>query len=593
MRDSPFVFLDDARSGSERQILLSDPERVISITDPDELESAFRAIDNATRNGLHAAGFFSYELGYFLEPHLASIAPKTRDVPLLWLALFRQKRVFSGDEGARWLAENVQGRAYSGPLRFGDDEEGYGKKFRRAQEYIRAGDVYQINLTFPGHFHFCGDPLALYARLRMRAKAGQGSFVFDGTRSILSLSPELFFSIDDNQITAMPMKGTAPRAQEGRADAALRDALARSEKDRAENLMIVDLIRNDLGRLAKTGAVQARDLFAVESYPTLHQMVSTVSAEMYEDTNTEKLMRAVFPCGSVTGAPKIRAMEIIRELEDMPRGIYCGAVGVFSPDGTSSFNVAIRTITISQNHGVLGIGSAVVADSVCQDEYSECLLKALYFTEHRPPVGLIETLRYEPEHGFLRLELHLARLERSAIKLGIPFSASAVRDALEAKVRDSRTTLRVRLTLSEDGCVDVTARPFEVPEKDLTIRCAVSEHFVRSADLLARHKTNWRDLYDSERTKWEARGVDEVVFLNERGEIVEASTTNVFIRSGGRLQTPPLASGALDGCLRRSLIEDGSCIEAVLRLEDLKRADAVFLGNSLRGLMPGVMHTAL
>jgi len=589
-RESPFVFLDDARPGSEKQILYADPDRIISTVNPNELVSAFREIDNAVQNGFHAAGYFSYELGYFLEPHLSAIAPIARDEPLLWFGLFREKRIFSPEEAAHWLKKSERGRAYAGPLQFAVDEESYAEKFRVAQAYIQAGDVYQINLTFPGHFHFCGDPLALYARLRKRALAGQGAFVFDGTRNILSLSPELFFKIGNNQITAMPMKGTAPRADDSVTDARLRESLAQNEKDRAENLMIVDLIRNDLGRLAKVGSVHAGNLFAVESYPTVHQMVSTVSADLRDDVGIESLLRAVFPCGSVTGAPKIRAMEIIQELETRSRGVYCGAVGAFSPDSTASFNVAIRTITISQNRGVLSVGSAVVADSTSRAEYDECLLKARFFAKDRSSIGLIETLRYEPNQGFLRVEFHLARLEAGAASLDISVDKGVVLKAMEAAVQNSTVDLRVRLQLMEDGRLEVTTQPLEVPATDAVWTYVVSEHFVQSEDMLARHKTNWRDLYDSERSKWNDRGVDEVLFLNERGEIAEASASNVFANVDGRLVTPPLSSGALDGCLRRSLIEGGNCVESVLRLGDLEHADALYFGNSVRGLVLGKAH---
>ena len=586
-RDLPFVFLDDARPGLERQVLFANPVRVIAVADPAEIPSALSEIDNAVRDGFFAAGYFSYELGYFLEPRLCPIAPKVRDVPLLWFALFREKEVFTGEEGERWLNGNIKGRAYAGPLHLALDDKCYKEKFRSAQEYVRAGDVYQINLTFPGHFRFCGDPLACYARLRKSAGAGKGAFVFDGTKSILSLSPELFFSSEKGRITAMPMKGTARRACQSEADEKLRNDLASSEKNRAENLMIVDLIRNDLGRLAKIGSVRAHDLFAIESYPTVHQMVSSISADLSDDVSVEKLIRAMFPCGSITGAPKIRAMEIIRELESAPRGVYCGSIGVFSPDQTSSFNVAIRTITITENYGVLGIGSAVVADSDSQAEYEECLLKARYFTDAHSPIGLIETLRYEPKLGFLRSELHLARLEAGAEDLDIPFDKNGVLKSLEAAVSQSRIPLRVRLQLSWDGSLEVTTQPFAVQVPNKVWTYVVSEHFVWSEDLLARHKTSWRNLYDSERDRWCALGFDEVIFQNERGEVAEASISNVFVHNGGHLQTPPLSSGALNGCLRRSLLDSGTCEERVLRLGDLERSEAVFFGNSLCGLIRG------
>jgi len=589
-REYPFVFLDDSRPGSEKQILYADPARIISTANPDELVSAFGEIDSAVKNGFHAAGYFSYELGYYLEPHLSAIAPAARVEPLLWFGLFRERRIFSPKEGERWLKETERGRAYAGPLQFAADEESYAEKFRVAQAYIQAGDVYQINLTFPGHFHFCGDPLALYARLRKRALAGQGAFVFDGTRNILSLSPELFFKIGNKKITAMPMKGTAPRADDSVADAHLRENLAQNKKDRAENLMIVDLIRNDLGRLAKVGTVHASNLFAVETYPTVHQMVSTVSADLQDNVTVDSLLRAVFPCGSVTGAPKIRAMEIIRELESMPRGVYCGAIGAFSPDSTATFNVAIRTITISENNGVLGVGSAIVADSTSSAEYDECLLKARYFAEERSSIGLIETLRYQPSKGFLRVDRHLARLESGAASLGISLDKKAALKAMGAAVQNSTVDLRVRLQLLEDGRLEVAAQALEVPAPDAVWKYVVSEHFVQSEDMLARHKTNWRDLYNSERAKWSDRGVDEVLFLNQRGEIAEASASNVFANVGGTLVTPPLSCGALDGCLRQELIEGGDCVERVLRLEDLERADALYFGNSVRGLVRAEAH---
>jgi para-aminobenzoate synthetase/4-amino-4-deoxychorismate lyase len=283
-------------------------------------------------------------------------------------------------------------------------------------------------------------------------------------------------------------------------------------------------------------------------------------------------------------------MEIIRELESMPRGVYCGAIGAFSPDSTATFNVAIRTITISENNGVLGVGSAIVADSTSSAEYDECLLKARYFAEERSSIGLIETLRYQPSKGFLRVDRHLARLESGAASLDISLDKKAALKAMEAAVQNSTVDLRVRLQLLEDGRLEVAAQALEVPAPDAVWKYVVSEHFVQSEDMLARHKTNWRDLYNSERAKWSDRGVDEVLFLNQRGEIAEASASNVFANVGGTLVTPPLSCGALDGCLRQELIEGGDCVERVLRLEDLERADALYFGNSVRGLVRAEAH---
>ena len=583
----PVVILD-AGPGRGHGHAFADMAGAIIARAPGEVESALAQLGEARSRGFHAAGYFSYELGYALEPKLAGLMPPARDLPLLWFGLFRTCRELDSSGLETLIASSARGRAYAGPLRFAETRALYGTKFARVQDYIRAGDAYQVNLTFPARFAFAGDPLALYARLRSSARAGHCGYIDDGERAILSVSPESFFRIADGSIVARPMKGTAPRGADPREDEHFRASLALSEKERAENLMIVDLIRNDLGRVASLGSVSVEELFAVETYPTVHQMVSTIRAQLQSDVAPRDIVRALFPCGSVTGAPKLRAMEIIRELEPAPRGVYCGAIGSFSPDGSAAFNVAIRTLTIQGNEGTLGIGGGIVADSLEASEYDECLLKARFFSEGRPPVSLIETVHHEPESGFLRGALHLARLERSAQALGLPFDAAKISAALSAATRGKSQPSRVRILLGEDGTIEVTTQDFAPPRADTIWRYAISEHRLQSGDLLARHKIDWRAHYDDERKRWNALGCDEVVFLNERGEIVEASGANVFAKIGGRLLTPPLSSGALPGCLRRDLLERGECHEAVLTPADLQTAESVFIGNSLRGLIRAI-----
>ncbi|HJW42280.1 MAG TPA: chorismate-binding protein, partial [Rhizomicrobium sp.] len=362
-------------------------------------------------------------------------------------------------------------------------------------------------------------------------------------------------------------------------------ALAASPKDRAENLMIVDLVRNDVGRLALIGSVGVENLFAVETYPTLHTMVSTVTAQLRPATRVEAIVRALFPCGSVTGAPKIRAMEIVRELEESPRGIYCGAIGHFAPNGAASFNVAIRTIVIEQGQGTLGIGGAVVQDSKAGAEYAECLLKARYFDSVRKPIGLIETLRWQD--GFVWLDRHLARMAKSAAFLSLPFDLAKAVSVLAEAVGQAGEPLRVRLTLDEAGLFAAAAVPLGSQPAQWTY--ALSPHRVSSSDLLLQHKTTWRDLHDSEQERLaKDLGADEVLFVNERGELTEGSRSNIFLHRGGTLLTPPLSSGLLGGVLRATLIEEGRCREAVLTPDDLATADEVLLGNSLRGLIRAV-----
>jgi para-aminobenzoate synthetase/4-amino-4-deoxychorismate lyase len=564
----PFLFLDDATPGNESLTCFDGFCGAIVANGPDEIAPAFAAIEAARRDGRHVAGYFSYELGYLLEPRLAPLLPAKRAVPLLWFGTFERMEKSDREISAR-------GRVYAGPLQHEWDAEAYGARFDRVHRYIADGDIYQANLSFRSRFALAGDPLALYGKLRARSAAAYGAYIDDGERQILSLSPELFFRASpDGEITAKPMKGTIARGTDAQADAIACETLAASEKDRAENLMIVDLLRNDIGRIAETGSVRVEELFSVETYPTLHTMVSTVSGRIEAGANAETVVRALFPCGSVTGAPKIRAMEIIRELEVSPRGLYCGAIGHFAPDGSARFNVAIRTLTIRGAEGELGIGGAVVQDSRSGSEYDECLLKARYYDTARRPLELIETLRWSPGEGFVRLERHLQRMERSAAFFRIPFDR-----ALLALPEGGSEDLRVRITLDEGGSFTCTTAPLGRVQNNWTYR--ISPNRIPSGDLLARHKISWREPYEP------LPDCDETIFLNERGEIAEGSRSTVFIRREGVLLTPPLSAGILDGVLRRELLKQGKCRETVLTLHDLK-AGEVFFGNSLRGLIAGV-----
>lgn len=596
----PVALFDNA--ADERLEVFAAPRSTIRADHPGELVRALGVLEEARRAGNFVAGYFSYELGYALEPRLAPLLPGERRVPLLWFGIFDPPEIIEGDSIRVAFEGWEEGRAYAGPLLPEWDFAAYQTRFDRVQALIAAGDFYQANLTFRSRFAFMGDPLVLYRRLRGQSQARYAAFVDDGSRQILSLSPELFFEVSPGRhISAKPMKGTAARGADAIADAMACEALAKSAKNRAENLMIVDLLRNDLGRIAELGSVGVSDLFAVETYPTLHQMVSTVSAQLKPATDIAALVRALFPCGSVTGAPKIHAMELIAELEQSPRGVYCGAIGWFAPDGSARFNVAIRTATIAGNRGELGIGGGLVADSNATGEYDEALLKARYFAAAHRPLELIETLRWSPEEGFVRADLHLARLARSAEEFGFPFARDAAIEALHTALqhpygsdlsrRSSKGAksdggappepLRIRLTLNEAGAFVCTSAPLGKAKDHWTY--AVSHQRVSSTDKLARHKTNWRTLYESEYSRLSA-GADEVLFLNERDEVVEGSRTNVFVMRNGMLLTPPLSAGALDGILRQSLINEGRCEEAVLTPDDLKDAE-VYLGNSLRGLI--------
>ena len=595
MTATPFVLLDDsltlAATGSPGQSLLFEaPERVVVAYAPDEVEAGLDAITQGLARGLHAAGFFAYELGYCLEPKLQALLPQDRQQPLIWIGLFRPPRRLDEAGTRAWLdANGALERSTISGLKLSWTREQYARAFAEVQDYIAAGDVYQINLTLKYLFDLSGDPVALYAALRRKQRVEYGALVGAPDFHVLSLSPELFFRREGKRVAARPMKGTAPRGRTPREDARLKTWLTVDEKQRAENLMIVDLLRNDLGRIAKIGSVDVTDLFTVETYRTVHQMTSGITAELRGDMGLTDMLHALFPCGSVTGAPKVRAMEIIRELEALPRGVYTGAIGHVAPNGDSQFNVAIRTLFIHGDGGEMGIGSGVVSDSKLDAEFEECLLKAQFLTDVDAPFELIETMRWERGQDFYLLERHLARLQSSAVHFGYPFDRDKVLAALEAEVATLEGDVYlVRLLLAEDGTLTVSSTGIELPVKGTVWRFAISDQRADEKDPLFFHKTTRRQFYDREMERQKMlTGCDEVVFLNKKGELTEGTRTSLFIELDGRLFTPALTCGLLPGTLREELIDlpRAAASQAVLTLADLARAERIYLGNSVRGLV--------
>jgi para-aminobenzoate synthetase/4-amino-4-deoxychorismate lyase len=586
-----FVLLDNNSGSGPPSLLFTDPVDIIAAETPAEVPAALERLDAAVKSGLYAAGFFAYELGYVMEPRLAALMPSSRNVPLLWLGLYKAPAEMTPPEVGHWLATHTR----SGTYHFTDvtlawDEPAYLERFAEVQEKIRAGDIYQLNLTFKARFRLSGSPLTFFLDLRQKQRVAYGGIVDTGKVTVLSASPELFIEQDGRKIATRPMKGTAPRAGTLETDALARRQLAEDVKQRAENLMIVDLMRNDIGRISEIGSVSVTDLFTVETFQTLHQMTSGVHATLKDGIGMAQLLRGIFPPGSVTGAPKIRAMELIAALETEPRGVYCGAVGYISPEGRALFNVAIRTAVVFRDaFGEMGIGSGIVFDSQGTKEYAECLLKMKFLTDPVKPFELIETMLYEPGSGVALLERHIARLKTSARYFSFAFDEAAVRRALQDAVEGRNERLRLRLLLSEQGQITVTATPLPAPAADALMRFVVSEERLDSADIFLFHKTTRRELYDTEWQHYaDSMGADEVVYLNEKGELTEGSRTTIFLERDGHLLTPALASGLLPGTLRAELIAEGRAVEAVLTLEDLQSADAVFLGNSVRGLVRAV-----
>jgi para-aminobenzoate synthetase/4-amino-4-deoxychorismate lyase len=590
MTASPYVLLDDSLTQGGRSLLYAEPERLVLANTPEEVEGALDEVSAGLARGLHAAGFFSYELGYCLEPKLKGLLPRDRRVPLFWIGLFGAPRALDDALTRAWLDKNGGAeRAKISDLTLSCTREQYTQAFDKVEEFIAAGDVYQINLTLKFHFAFEGDAVALYAALRRKQRVAYGAVIGAPGFNVLSLSPELFFRREGKHMSTRPMKGTAPRGRTPREDARLRTWLAMDEKQRAENLMIVDLLRNDLGRVAKIGSVEVTDLFTVETYRSVHQMTSGISAELRSDMGLKDMLRALFPCGSVTGAPKVRAMEIIHELEPAPRGVYTGAIGHITPSGDAQFNVAIRTVVLDADGGEMGIGSGIVADSKADSEFEECLLKAQFLTRPDAPFALIETIRYERGTGFHLLERHLARLQTSAAYFGYPFAREDVLQALDREAALVETPVAMlRFLLAEDGTITVTSTAIQLPTKNTVWRFVISDQRLDEKDPFFYHKTTRRQFYDREMERQKAlTGCDEVVFLNKKGELTEGTRTNLFVELDGRLFTPALTCGLLPGTLREELLDlpRAAASEAVLSPQDLLGAERIYLGNSVRGLV--------
>lgn len=586
---APFVLLEDRLSEDGESVLLDRPADIIRADRAEELPAAFQKIERALDSGQFLAGYCSFELGYAFEPRLQPLMPRDPRSPLLWFGCF--KTVYRFDPASLDVFWGEQ--AVPPPLTdlvFGWDAAHHAEKVRQVLDFLRAGDVYQINLTFPLHFRFEGDPLTLYAAMRAAQPVAHGGIVATGAEWLLSASPELFVETQARRATTKPMKGTTARGTDPTSDTQAARTLQNDPKQRAENLMIVDLLRNDLSRISTIGTVEVPQLFTVETYPTLHTLTSTVNSQLKPNVGPLDLIRAMFPCGSVTGAPKIRAMEIIRELEIQPRGVYTGAMGMILPNRDLKFNVAIRTATLlADGNGIYGVGGGIVADSTAAAEYAECQLKARVLTDLAEDFGLIETLRWSAPNGFMRLDLHLERLARSANLLGFPFDESLIRLQLETRARsfESKADQRVRVEIRRSGTVALTCSAL-APDPERPINLIVASERIDSGNPILRHKTTKRRQFEVAFIEAQAKGADDALFLNRHGFVTETTRGCIFVAERDKLLTPALRHGLLPGILRRELIESGRAYEADLRLDDVLNGVRCFVGSSLTGLREAV-----
>ncbi|MEO0690198.1 MAG: aminodeoxychorismate synthase component I [Pseudomonadota bacterium] len=593
---TPFVLLDDAReTGAADALVYRAPSQVFAAFRPSEVEPALAQAEVARAQGRGTlAGYIAYEAGLALEPKLAALSEIRCGAtgPLVWMGLFEDEpEPLAPTDVPAWLAAHSEGAASLGPLEPQLSPGGYEEAFEALRESIHAGDIYQANLTYPLSGSYRGDPIALYSKLRQSAKAGYGGLIFDGSHWLLSFSPELFVALDGRDAKVKPMKGTRPRGTTPEADAALKEELATSAKDRAENLMIVDLMRNDLSRVAVPGSVKVDAPFAVESYPSVHQMVSSVRAKLAPDKGAMDMVRALFPCGSITGAPKIRAMELINDVERDARGPYCGAMGRIDTNGNAAFNVAIRTLRLTpienqQGTAVLGVGSAIVADSDARAERRECEVKAGFARASSPELtapgfDLIETMEFNPEIGVALLELHLERMKNSAGALGFTFDRHAARNQIQALCFELDKPAKLRLLTARSGAIALETAPMPTPFTD-ALPVVALPHPLDPTDWRLAHKTSDRGFYEDAMEAAGSFGAREAILVREDGLVTEGCWTNIFVERDGQLLTPPTSLGLLPGVLRTFLIEKGQVREAELSLDDL--ADGFKLGNAVRGL---------
>ncbi|HSI58523.1 MAG TPA: aminodeoxychorismate synthase component I [Ideonella sp.] len=603
-----FALLDDTGASGERPTsrLYEGFVHEQRCVDPAELDATWARVDADLRAGLHAVLLADYEWGAkLLKAGHAALAAD--DPSALRVLMFRRLVHLSRDEVETWLDQHgASGTAGVMDLQPSVGRAEFTDAIGKIHAAIQAGETYQINYTYRLRGQAYGEPLALYRQLRRRQPVAYGAFiVLPEGGAVVSCSPELFLRHEAGRLTARPMKGTAPRIAAPESDSETARLLSLDIKNRAENLMIVDLLRNDLGRISRIGSVKVPALFAIEPYATVFQMTSTVQSQLLPELGFADLLRAVFPCGSITGAPKHHTMELIAGLESTPRGLYCGAIGwVDAPAaearvGDFCLSVAIRTLTLGRpEDGLrparLGIGAGIVLDSRADDEFDECLLKARFLTGLDPGFELFETLLWTPDAGLHHVGHHLARLGRSARNLGFAFDEAAARVALSACARSlpAEGPARLRLALAHGGRLSLRHGPL-APLPEAGVSLLVATHTLPNANPLAAHKTTLRPHYDAGVREAEQVGAFDSLFFTHDGRLVEGGRSSVFLKLAGRWYTPPVAAGALPGVMRGLLLQDPAWAaqERTLRWADLQRAEAIVVCNALRGPLKAKLHT--
>ncbi|MGE7765689.1 aminodeoxychorismate synthase component I [Peribacillus sp. NPDC096540] len=562
-----FHFTD--KQDIKKQLYFTEPKEVFIAHSIQDVLPQFQKVQAAIEQGYYAAGYVSYEAAPAFEKSFK--VKEGAKMPLLWFGIFDKPEEFPGKITGSFQLNDWESET---------DSHTYHSGFQTIKAEIEKGNTYQVNYTMRLQSMFEGDDFAFYDRLKRAQRSNYSAYLNIGTHRILSASPELFFRWEDGQLNTRPMKGTVKRGITVKTDQANADWLACSEKNQAENLMIVDLLRNDLGMIAEQGSVQVPKLKEIEKYPTVWQMTSTITAKTKPKTTIIDIFKALFPCGSITGAPKIKTMEIITELESSPREVYCGAIGFITPKCEAVFNVPIRTVVIEKETGKAeyGVGGGITWDSAFLEEYDEAFLKAKLLSEERPTYQLLESIKLEYGQYFL-LDEHIDRMIQSAEYFDYQFSETELRNQLQ-KYADSHhdSMQKVRILLFENGDFELSGQIIKTMESEVS--AIIAESPISTENPFLYHKTTNREVYE----KFQTRHPEfyDVLLWNEQGYITEFTNGNVVVKINGDLFTPPIESGLLAGTYRQELLRKKEIKEKLITKADLHNAEEVWFINSVR-----------
>ncbi len=600
-----YALLEDSKSTPDKakNLLFLDPHDAVIAYHEGEIAKALERLEGLKQEGFFLCGTLAYEAGYhFIDKIIPNTFKDESGQPLLYFIAFKALHYPTREELDKLFSDKSLSPESSlgiHDLRLNTSKESYLKNIKAIKKYIEAGDTYQINYTLKYNFKLQGSNALLYRALRQTQPVEFGALLNFPESQIISLSPELFVHKHGQTLTSKPMKGTAKRGLSKKQDDAIIGFLKNDSKTLSENVMIVDLIRNDFSRICEVGSVRVKNLFQVQTFKSIHQMISTVKGTLNKGLSFTDILTALFPCGSITGAPKIRTMEIINDLEAQARGIYTGAIGYLMPNDDFHFNVPIRTIVIhdadskESNEATdkiceMGIGSGIVYQSDANDEYEECLLKANFLRQVNKHFYLIEAFRFEAKSNqFRNINKHLGRLMSSADYFGFELK----RDVIESQLEQYRQSLigntddkdcKIRLTAFQSGEITLGYQQI-VNSSRVLEKIAISDERVASGSVFQFHKTSKREHYNTAYEKAEQSGFYDVLFFNEKEQLAEASRHNVFIKVAGDYFTPPVTAGLLKGIERQYFIQQMNVKEKHLSLDDLLTADEVILTNSVRG----------